>query len=121
MTGDAGHEGPDVDDVTLRDVLVAAGAVADEDAPEPVIAVTASDGETTWSSHDVVFATLDPAGTMAAFRLDAVVAGAAQRTPDTTRSLLGPDWVEFRPAVLDGHAADRATAWFRAAARRAVG
>jgi hypothetical protein len=27
--------------------------------------------------------------------------------------------VEFRPTVLDGHAADRATAWFLAAIRRA--
>lgn len=105
--------------VTLRDLLAAAAASADEDAPWPVIAETAADGSTTWSMEDVAFATLDATETTASFRLDPVLAGAARRTPDTGASFLGPDWVAFRPAVLDGHAADRATAWFLAAIRRA--
>ncbi len=109
------------DDVTLRTLLEAAGAPAGDEASEPVRAEVSGDGASTWAIHGVVFATLDPAGTMAAFRLDAVLASAARRTPDTAASFLGPDWVEFRPAILDGHAADRTTAWFLAAARRAVG
>jgi hypothetical protein len=104
---------------TLRDLLEAAAVAADDDAPWPIIAETAADGSTTWSMEDVAFATLDATGTTASFRLDPVLAGAARRTPDTGASFLGPDWVEFRPTVLDGHAADRATAWFLAAIRRA--
>jgi hypothetical protein len=104
---------------TLRDLLSEAAAGADDEAPWPIIAETAADGSTTWSMEDVAFATLDATGTAASFRLDLVLAGAARRTPDTGASFLGPDWVEFRPAVLDGHAADRATAWFLAALRRA--
>lgn len=105
--------------VTLRDVLEEAAAVAEDEAPWPIIAEVASDGATTWSMEDVAFATLDATGTTASFRLDSVLAGAARRTPDAGASFLGPDWVGFRPAALDGHAVDRATAWFLAAARRA--
>ncbi len=112
MTGPVGP-------VSLRDLLEEAGAAADDEAPWPVIAEVAADGATTWSMEDVAFATLDAAGTTASFRLDPVLAGAARRTPDTGASFLGPEWIEFRPAVLDGHAADRATAWFLAAIRRA--
>jgi hypothetical protein len=104
---------------TLRDVLEAAGAAADDEAPWPVIAEVAVDGSTTWSMEDVPFATLDGPGSTASFRLDPVLAGAARRTPDTGPSFLGPEWVEFRPAIVDAHAADRATAWFLAAIRRA--
>jgi hypothetical protein len=104
---------------TLRLVLEQAAAAADDEAPWPIIAEVAADGVTTWSMADVAFATLDAAGMTASFRLDAVLAGAARRTPDTGPSFLGPEWVEFRPAVLDGHAADRASAWFVAAVRRA--
>lgn len=105
--------------VTLRDLLEETGMAADDEAPWPVIAEVAADGATTWSMEDVAFATLDAAGTTASFRLDPVLAGAARRTPDTGPSFLGPEWVEFRPAVVDAHAADRATAWFLAAIRRA--
>jgi hypothetical protein len=103
----------------LRDLLDAAAAAADDEAPWPIIAETSTDGSTTWSMEDVAFATLDGPGTTASFRLDPILAGAARRTPDTATSFLGPDWVEFRPTVVDGHAADRATAWFLAAVRRA--
>ena len=104
---------------TLRLILEQAAAAADDEAPWPVMAEVAADGVTTWSMEDVAFATLDAAGTTASFRLDAVLAGAARRTPDTGPSFLGPEWVEFRPALLDAHAADRAAAWLVAAARRA--
>jgi hypothetical protein len=57
----------------------------------------------------------------AEFRLDPAVAGAARRTPHTSVSDRGPDWVRFTPEVLDGHASDRAVAWLGSAARRAQG
>jgi hypothetical protein len=68
---------------------------------------------------DLVFAALER-GT-AHFRLDPAVAAAAERTPDATPSPRGPDWVAFAPPDLDGHAADRAAAWFDSAWRRAGG
>lgn len=103
--------------MTLREVLEDAAALAGDDRPVGV----AADGAraVTWSSGGTDFATLDAAGSTAAFRLDAVLAGAARRTPDVRASSRGADWVEFRPAALDGHAIDRATAWFLAALRRA--
>ena len=60
-------------------------------------------------------------GSIAEFRLDPAVAAAAQRTPDTSPSERGPDWVRFSPPVLDEHAVDRAVAWLGSAARRAQG
>ncbi|CAN5511614.1 hypothetical protein BH20CHL7_BH20CHL7_14530 [soil metagenome] len=103
--------------MSLREVLDAAVALAGDDGPVAVTVGAA--GATTWSSRGTEFAILDAAGSAAAFRLDGVLAGAAHRTPDAGASSLGPDWVEFRPAALDGHAIDRATAWFLAALRRA--
>lgn len=97
----------------LGDVLAAAAADAGLD-PGLV-----TDSATTWSAADVAYATLDATGSVAAFRLDPTLAGAARRTPDTRPSVLGEAWVEFAPATLDDHAADRARAWFIAAARRA--
>ena len=41
--------------------------------------------------------------------------------PTRTPSTRGPEWVRFTPAILDGHAADRAVAWLGSAARRALG
>ncbi len=68
---------------------------------------------------DTVIAVVD-ARDGAEFRLDGAVASAAQRTPDTGASDRGPGWVQFRPATLDGHAADRAVAWLGFAARHAT-
>jgi hypothetical protein len=56
---------------------------------------------------------------VAEFRLDPLVAKAALRTPDTQPSERGPDWLRFSPQALDGHAVDRAEAWFASAWRRA--
>ena len=64
------------------------------------------------------FARLEIEG--AAFRLDRVIAPAALRTPDTSASPLGPEWVVFAPAVVDAFAVDRASAWLEAAWRRAA-
>ena len=55
----------------------------------------------------------------AEFRLDPPVANATLRTPDTSQSERGGDWVRFSPAVVDGHAVDRAQAWLASAWRRA--
>lgn len=73
---------------------------------------------TIWSARDRPFAVL--AGSVAEFRLDPIVAAAARRTPDTTVSPRGDDWVAFRPAELEPYAEDRLRAWFAAAYRRAV-
>jgi hypothetical protein len=103
--------------MTLREVMEDAVALAGDDGP--VAAAVDADGAITWSSRGTGFATLDATGSTAGFRLDAVLAGAARRTPDAGTSAHGTDWVEFSPAVLDGHAVDRAIAWFLAALRRA--
>jgi hypothetical protein len=101
--------------VTLREVL---DATADQLG---VGAAAEADGGTTWRVGDRPFAWLDASWSVARFRLDAVVAQAAARTPDTTLDPEGPDVVRFAPPVVDPHAADRASAWFAAAHRRAGG
>jgi hypothetical protein len=77
-----------------------------------------ADGTTTWSGVAGPFAALSADGASADFRLDPTLADAATRTPDATSSARGPVWVTFTPRELDGHAIDRALAWFAAAARR---
>ncbi len=99
--------------MTLRETLAVAAEAAG------VAPTAAPDGAIEWARDGRPFAMLDAGGGRAAFRLDPVLATAARRTPDTGASGLGPEWVEFAPATLDGHAIDRATAWFAAAARRA--
>jgi hypothetical protein len=77
-----------------------------------------ADGVTTWSIGATAFAVL--AGGAVELRLDRAVAHAATRTPDTTPSPRGEEWVRFAPAILDGHAIDRLEAWFALARRRAA-
>jgi hypothetical protein len=101
---------------SLRAVLDAAAS----GIPEIDVA-TGADGSTTWSVRGTTFAELSPDGAMAWFLLDPIVAGAAARTPDVARSDRGPGWVEIRPRVVDGHAADRAGAWFISGHRRLTG
>jgi hypothetical protein len=74
-------------------------------------------GGVEWRRDGQPFAAL--AGDAAEFRLDPLVATAALRTPDTSASKRGADWVRFSPAVVDGHAVDRAQAWLASAWRRA--
>jgi hypothetical protein len=99
--------------MTLAEVLTAAAAALDIE-PE-----ADAGGETSWRRGTTTFAALDATGLVASFRLDQTLAAAAQRTPDVSASSRGPVWVEFSPSELDGHALDRATAWFQAAHRRA--
>ena len=72
----------------------------------------------TWSHRGRPFAVLTPSGIELA--LDAAIAAAATRTPDTAPSSRGTEWVRFNPRELDGHAVDRLTAWFELAYRRAA-
>jgi hypothetical protein len=74
-------------------------------------------GGVEWSTGGIVFAAVRT--DRAEFRLARPVVAAALRTPDTTASDRGPDWVTFAPKELDGHAIDRATAWLLSAWRRA--
>ena len=74
-------------------------------------------GGAEWSTGGIVFAAVS--GDRAEFRLAPPVVAAALRTPDTSASGRGPDWVAFAPKVLDGHAVDRAAAWLASAWRRA--
>ena len=85
---------------------------------QPGCSSTQTGSATIWSIGGTVFAVLD-AG-VAEFRLDVPVAAAARRTPDTSASSRGEEWVAFRPAVMDQQAADRATAWFQVGVRRAT-
>jgi len=100
-------------DLSLGELLQAAADDLDR------VATGADDRGTVWSASGVPFAAI--AGETAEFRLDPRVVRAALRTPDTASSARGPDWVAFRPAVLDDGAVDRAEAWFLSAARRAAG
>jgi hypothetical protein len=77
------------------------------------------EGGTAFLVGDTRVAIVSVDGSTAEFRLDPAVAAAAQRTPDTSTSERGPDWVRFSPTDVDGHAVDRAVAWLGSAARRA--
>lgn len=101
---------------TLLDVLEEAAA----DTPEVDVA-KGVDGTTSWAVRGTVFAELSADGTTASFLLDPIVAGAVARTPDVRRSARGPGWVEMHPRLVDGHAADRAGAWFLSGHRRLTG
>ena len=97
--------------MTLRDALDE--TLADLDDVEE----TASGGAVEWRRGGRPFAAL--AGDAAEFRLDPLVAKAALRTPETSASKRGADWVRFAPRVLDDHGIDRAQAWLASAWRRA--
>lgn len=99
--------------MTLRELLEGAAADLGD-----VHGTSSPDGGTIWSTGATPFAGLDAVGDTADFRLDPAIAAAAIRTPDTMLSPRGAGWVRFRPAALDGHAVDRATAWFISAYRR---
>ena len=101
---------------TLRDVI---DAVA-QSTPDVEVA-TEPDGAAAWSVQGTTFAVLSADGAEASFLLDPIVAGAAARTPEVTRSARGPGWVDIRPRVVDGHVADRAGAWFLSGHRRLTG
>ncbi|HEY5521020.1 MAG TPA: hypothetical protein VIK08_10200 [Candidatus Limnocylindrales bacterium] len=60
-----------------------------------------------------------PSESVVELRLGAEIGEAAVRTPDTSPSTRGPEWVRFGPADWDEHAFDRLEAWFRVAWRLA--
>ena len=106
----------------------AAGDPVDETLPERVEALVDELGgiEQTRGGDSLrlavagrVFATLEGARLETA--LDAAVAKAALRTPDTAASSRGAGWIAFTPRVVDRYALDRAEAWIRFAHRRASG
>lgn len=99
--------------MTLGELLAAVAGDFDD-----VMAAPTPEGGVTWSRGADVFAALGAEGGLAEFRLDPAIAAAAMRTPDTGSSQRGQGWVRFQPAALDGHAVDRATAWFISACRR---
>jgi hypothetical protein len=101
--------------VTLGDLLRDAAS----DAGTDVTGLPA--GGTAFAIGATTVAAVSADGSSAEFRLDPAVAAAAQRTPDTSASERGSDWVRFTPATLDTHAADRAVAWLGSAARRVKG
>ena len=103
--------------MTLREVLEAAAVQYELDAR----ATTAEDGSVTWARGDQVFAAVSADGARASFLLDPLVANAAARTPDVSASSRGRGWVELSPRAVDGHAADRAGAWFLSGYRRLPG
>ena len=103
--------------MTLREVLDATAAQYGLDAR----VATGDDGSVTWSRGDRVFAAVSADGATASFLLDPLVAGAAARTPDVRASARGHGWVDLSPRVVDGHAADRAGAWFLSGYRRLTG
>ncbi len=88
----------------------AAAALAD-------VVVSQEPGGTTWTRAGRPFASSSPDGSTVDFALDRHVAAAATRTPDCEASERGPGWVRFSPKVQDGHAEDRAKAWFLSAYR----
>jgi hypothetical protein len=94
-----------------------AAVVAEIVAELPEARSASSAGVVTWSRGEQPFAALGGEGIDV--RLDPPIAAAATRTPDTSPSSRGPDWVRFDPAALDGHAIDRVRAWLELAYRRA--
>jgi hypothetical protein len=99
--------------MTLRELLDAAALGLDD-----ISATTDDVGAMTWSRRGRPFAAVSADGSVASFGLEPAVAAAAVRTPDTTDSPRAVGWVDFAPAELDDHAADRAEAWFESAHRR---
>jgi hypothetical protein len=76
-------------------------------------------GVVTWTRDGRAFAALGPDGIE--ISLDRPIAAAAARTPDSTPSSRGPEWVRFNPHDLDAHAVDRLRSWLELAYRRAGG
>ncbi len=98
--------------------LLAALHAAAADLPD-TDSTTAADGMTVWVRAGTRFVALRR--DTVELRVGPAIAAAAMRTPDTTGSNQGPDWIDFAPPILDGHALDRLDAWFAAAHRRAAG
>jgi hypothetical protein len=101
--------------VTDRAELLATLEAAAAGLPD-VASGTGGQATIEWTRAGVRFAIVR--GTSVDLRVGALIGAAAVRTPDTSASDLGPDWVSFAPPDLDDHALDRLGAWFAAACRR---
>ncbi|CAN5590284.1 hypothetical protein BH23CHL6_BH23CHL6_04610 [soil metagenome] len=75
-------------------------------------------GATEFRRDGVTFAALE--GERVDLRLNAEVAEAARRTPATSSSPRGREWVNFAPRLTEPHDLDRAEAWFLSAWRAAA-
>lgn len=123
----------DDDDAPLDEAEAAAGAAAADEALDESLDERAElvledlggvtrrrDGEVVLLAvRGRVFAVLGP--DLLEVALDAPVAAAALRTPDTRPSPRGTGWIAFTPKAPDRFALDRAEAWLRLGHRRAAG
>jgi hypothetical protein len=125
--GDGPDDDSPLDDAEAAAAAALADAAVDESLDERVEAVIADLGAAdrrraadgvAYAVNGRVFAVLGEDRLEVA--LDALVAKAALRTPDTSASPRGPGWIVFSPAVIDRFALDRADAWVRSAHRRAA-
>ena len=82
------------------------------------VSVVVRGGTTDYARGGQPFAVRD--GEAIELRLLAEIAEAAQRTPSTSASSRGDDWVRFAPSEWDDHARNRLEAWFRVAWRFAA-
>jgi hypothetical protein len=100
----------------VPNALDAVDRLSDElDEIEPA----AVDGGTAYVRHGLVFAVRE--GSTLSFRLLPEVVAAALRTPDTSSSPRGTDWISLNAAAQDPFVLDRALAWFESAWRLAGG
>jgi hypothetical protein len=101
--------------VTLAEALAAgAASLGVPSSPGP------GSGAVEYVRAERLFAAVEADGAGVSFRLAPAVAEAAIRTPDTSPSDRGRGWVILKPERVDGHAIDRATAWFESAWRAAA-
>jgi len=75
-------------------------------------------GATEYSRSGTVFAARTTEESIE-LRLGSEITEAAGRTPGTSASARGEEWVRFAPREWDPHATDRLEAWFRVAWRLA--
>jgi hypothetical protein len=129
--GPQGELADDDDDVPLDEAEAAVGEAAageavDESLDDRVETVLRELGGVTrrrdgdvvlLTARGRVFAVLGPG--LFEVALDAPIAAAALRTPDTRPSRRGAGWIAFTPALADRFALDRAEAWLRLGHRRA--
>lgn len=94
--------------------------VAEVAADHPRVARREAAGEVVYEVEGQAIAVLR--GPTVEFRLRGDVVGAALRTPGTSASVRGPEWVAFEPPPTpDRYDVDRLRSWFEMAARLAGG
>jgi hypothetical protein len=94
-----------------------AAAVADIASELDEVQTTTTSGGFELRRGSRLFAVVDRAAVE--FRLRADVADAVLRTPDTSPSGRGNEWVRFEPEAIDPSVEDRLAAWITSAWRAA--